>query len=152
MFERRTNSSGSPFNSITGLIFGVLFLVAIFFVARFVFQILYYLSPFMLIAALIIDHKVVTGYVQWIVKLFKQNVLMGIGATVVTALVFPIVTAFLLGNALFKKKIKNVEQRARNEREGQLVDYEEVESEPLDLPELEKPKSAPKDDYDNLFE
>jgi uncharacterized membrane protein len=153
--EFNSNSS-SPFNSIIGILIGIFLMVGLFYLARFIFTILYYLSPIMLIAALIIDHKVVTGYIQWMGKLFKRNPLMGAGSVLLTLIGFPIVTAFLLGKAMFKKRIKEAQQEAQQAQEaqqGEFIDYEELNSEPLELPELEpEPRKKADNDYDQLFE
>ena len=131
-----------------------------FIIARFIFNILYYLSPILLIATLIVDYKVVLGYVQWLIGLVKQSPLMGIGAIVLSALGFPVLTAFLLGKALFKKRIKQAQAEVRRTREGEFVEYEELEEEiqqdePIKLPEAEELQPRQKRDpnqYDNFFQ
>ncbi|MCI4649948.1 hypothetical protein [Phaeodactylibacter sp.] len=131
-------SNNNPFSSIIGVVLGILFLLGLFFVARFIFTILYYLSPVMLIAALIIDYKTVTGYGKWLVDKVKTNPLLGIGGILLTILAFPLVSLFLLGKALFKKKVREVEQEVKRQREGEYVDFEELNSEPMDLKRLEE--------------
>jgi hypothetical protein len=131
-------SNNNPFSSIIGVVLGILFLLGLFFVARFIFTILYYLSPVMLIAALIIDYKTVTGYGKWLVDKVKTNPLLGIGGILLTILAFPLVSLFLLGKALFKKKVREVEQEVERQREGEYVDFEELNSEPMDLKRLEE--------------
>ena len=131
-------SNNNPFSSIIGVVLGILFLLGLFFVARFIFTILYYLSPVMLIAALIIDYKTVTGYGKWLVDKVKTNPLLGIGGILLTILAFPLVSLLLLGKALFKKKVREVEQEVERQREGEYVDFEELNSEPMDLKRLEE--------------
>lgn len=150
-------SNNNPFNSFIGVILGVLFLLGLFFVARFIFTILYYLSPVMLIAALIIDHKTVTGYGRWLVEKVRANPIPGIGGILLTVLAFPLVCLFLLGKALFRKKIREVEQEAEQQREGEYVDFEELDSEPMDLKRLEeqfRKQQEPKrrGNYDDFFD
>ena len=145
---------GNPINSILGIVIFVFMMIGLWFIARFFFKLLYWLSPAMLIATLIIDYKVVTGYGQWLVKLTKSNAIMGIGAIVLTVLAFPLVSAFLLSKALFKKKIKSVEKQAQQAREGEFIEYEELDSAPLELPKLQKEKKTkdPSSDYEQLFD
>lgn len=157
-YRKDINFEGNPFSSIFGIIFVLLFLVGLYFIARFIFNILYYLSPILLIATLIVDYKVVLGYAQWLIGLVKQNPLMGIGAIVLSALGFPVLTAFLLGKALFKKRIKQAQAEVRRTREGEFVEYEELEEEvqdePIELPEA-KPQPRQKRDpnqYDDFFQ
>ncbi len=109
----------------------IVFLVGMFYVARFVFRILYFLAPVMLIATLIINYRVVTGYLQWIVDLAKRNPIMGIGAGILTFFGFPIISAFLLAKAIMLKKIDEQQEKARIRREGELIDYEEVDEQEL---------------------
>lgn len=148
----------NPFNSIIGIILIVLFLVALYFIARAIFTILYYLSPIMIVAALIIDHRVVLGYVKWLIGLLRDNLLLGIGATILSVLGFPVLSAFLLGKALFKRQVKKARQEAEEAREGEYIEYEELDSEELELPRLEKEErkrerpEKPDNRYDDFFE
>lgn len=154
-YRKEVNLKGNPLNSIVGIIIMILFLIGLWYLAKFIFKLLFYLSPVMLIAALIIDKTVVTGYLQWVYRLFKKNVGYGIGVTVLSIIGLPVVSTFLLGKALFKKKIKDIEKQQRNIREGELIDYEELDSEPLKLPEIEPEKRQPRNKdttYEDLFE
>lgn len=148
-------NNNNPFSSIAGIIMVALFLVALYFIARFIFTILYYLSPLMIIAALIIDHRVVVGYIKWVIGLLKDNPLLGIGAILLSVLGFPILSVFLLGKALFKKQMKRTEEEARQTREGEYIEFEELENKELELPRIEKQekKQARQDNrYDEFFE
>lgn len=150
-------SNNNPFSSIIGVVLGVLFLLGLFFVARFIFTILYYLSPVMLIAALVLDYKSVTGYGKWLVSRVKTNPLLGIGGIVLTVLAFPLVCLFLLGKALFKKKVREVEQEAEKQREGEYIEFEELDSEPIDLKRLEEQvrgqqEAQKRSNYDDFFD
>lgn len=154
-YRKEVNFKGNPLNSIVGIIVMILFLIGLWFLAKFIFRILFYLSPIMLIAAFIIDKHVVTGYIKWLGRLFKKNAVYGIGATVLSILGMPVVSTFLLGKALFRKKIKEMEEQQRNIEQGELVDYEELDSEPLQLPDMEpeEPKNRNKNTgYEDLFE
>ncbi len=160
----------NPFNSIASILFLVLIFVGLFFVAKGVFWILSWLAPVFLILTLIIDYKVVVSYGTWLVNLLKKNILMGLGAVLLTVFGFPVVSGFLFGKAIISKKIKEklgqFEQPTQKKEE--FVPYEEVEDdiiveEPLDLDNvprrIEKPeiiikenKSQSGNEYDNLFE
>ncbi|HMO37998.1 MAG TPA: hypothetical protein PKC76_01695 [Saprospiraceae bacterium] len=154
--EYRSNPNGSPFNSIVSIIFMVVFLVALYILARFVFKVLYYLSPLMLIATLIIDYKVLVNYVQWLVNLTRRNAVFGIGAIVLSLVFFPVVSALLLGRALFKRQVRKAQEAQRGVQEGDYVDFEEIpEEKPLKLPRTEKQTredEARKDRYDQFFQ
>ncbi len=150
------NIGGNSTGSITGVILMVFFLIALFYLARFVFQILYFLAPVMLIATLIIDYKVVLGYLKWIGRNLKSNPLLGVGAILLSVFAFPLVAAFLLGKALLKRKVNQVQEDIEKEREGEFVEFEEIVDEPpLRLPDLEEEppvKRKGNNEYDNLFE
>lgn len=154
-------SSNNPFSSIIGVVLGVLFLLGLFFVARFIFTILYYLSPIMLIAALVIDYRTVTNYGKWLLDKVKANPLLGIGGILLTVLAFPLVCLFLLGKALLKKKVREVEQEAERQREGEYTEFEELDSEPMDLKRLQEQvreqqqrqeQARSRNDYDDFFD
>lgn len=140
-------------NPLWSILIGVFFLVALFFVARFIFRILYFLSPLLIIAAAIIDHTVIVNYAKWLVKLVKQNAVMGIGAIVMSVFGFPLVSVYLLGRALFNKRIKEAEQAFETQTKGEVVEFEELDSEPLKLRELEEetPKRKADNEYEDLF-
>ena len=154
-YRKEVNYKGNPFNSIVGIVIMVVGLIALWVLAKFIFKLLFYLSPVLLIAALVIDRQVVTGYVQWIGRLFRKNPAYGVAATVLSIIGIPVVSLFLLGKAMFKKKVKEMEQQQRNIEQGELVDYEELESEQLQLPEIEPEKQQPRNKdttYEDLFE
>ena len=150
-------NNNNPFSSLTGIVLVVLFLVALYFIARAIFTILYYLSPLMIVAALIVDHKVVIGYLKWVVGLLRDNLLLGIGAIVLSVLGFPVLSAFLLSKALFKRQVKKAQDEAQAPREGEYIEFEELDSEPLELPRIEKEEKKqepPQQDsrYDEFFD
>jgi len=158
MQNRRTFNFGNsgnnnPGNLLWSVLLGIMVLAGLYFLARFIFRILYFLSPLIIIATLIIDHKVVINYGKWIISLFKQNIVFGIGATLLTIFGFPVVSTFLLGRALFNKRVKQAEQAFEQQTHGELVDFEELDSEPLRLPELDEEVSKRKSsgEYEDLF-
>jgi len=160
----------NPFKSITSILFLVLIFVGLYFVAKSVFWVLSWLAPVFLILTLIIDYKVVINYGKWILKMLKSNILMGIGAVLLTVFGFPVVSGFLFGKALLSKKIKETlgqfEEKANPNPKDEFVAYEEIKEDvvmedPLDLnvdpPKVERPeviikKKSSDNDYEDLFE
>lgn len=118
----------------------VIVLIGLFFIARGIFWLLSVLAPILLIAAVIIDHKVVLNYVQWLVGMLKRNILVGLAAVVLSVIGYPIVFAFLLGRAIMNKRIKDFDKQERAYREGELVDFEEL---PNRTPRVELPDDNP---------
>ncbi len=154
--EYRFDNNKNPFNSIVGIVVMVLALLALFFVARFIIRILYFIAPLILIAAAIIDYKVIVGYVKWLISLTRRNTLVGIGAIALSALFYPFVGIFLLGKALLKRRIKQAEQMQQHTREGEYIEFEDLSDETLELPRMEKRdperKEKREDRYDQFFE
>jgi hypothetical protein len=152
----QTGGGGNPFGSIFSLIFMVLFFVGLFYLANFIFKILWWVAPALLIITLIIDYKVVTNYLKWVGSSFRRNWVFGILLGLLTVLGFPLVSAFLFGKALFKRKIKKAREDYEAQTKGTLIDYEEVDSEPhinIELPPSPPPREKEKDSrYDDLFE
>ncbi|MBK9018252.1 MAG: hypothetical protein IPM82_31730 [Saprospiraceae bacterium] len=153
MTYRKTSSF--RLDGITGILILIGFLVAMYFIIKYTLLALTVVAPLMLIATLIIDRSVVFNYVKWIGSTLKSNPLLGIGAILFTIFGYTLVFPFLFGKALLKKKFKNAQQQYQNERQGELVDFEEIESKPnkekpLELPQLKK--QAKGGEYDQLFE
>ena len=160
------NRRNNPAGFITAVVIGLTVLVVLFFLARFIFNILYYLSPLFLIATLFFDRTVIVNYLKWIRNLYRKDLVIGVGATILSVFGFPILSTFLLGKALFKRQVREVAKRSQTFREGKLIDYEVIDEEPLDLSRLEeqnqkraeqtkeRPQRKPDSDqaYEDLFE
>jgi len=134
----------------------ILFFYLLFSFAFFVFKFLWvYATPVFLVTALIIDHKVLTNFASWIFQRLKTNPLSGLFTVGLTIIGLPIVTGYLLSKALLKKKITKMSKEFQKEAGGtdeEFVDYEEIDSEPLDLPDLPPKQKAGNNKYDDLFE
>ncbi|MCB0629206.1 MAG: hypothetical protein R2824_05155 [Saprospiraceae bacterium] len=159
-FQQRSDTGGSPMSTITGIIIAVLFFLLLFYLTKIVFTVLWYAAPILFIASLIIDHTVFLGYAKWIGGQLKKNAIVGIGAIVLSALLFPLTALFLLGKALFRKKVKDAQRDYEIRTKGELIDYEVVDEdemmdEDLRLPPIEQePRRSSRStnsEYDDLF-
>lgn len=153
MTYRKT--SGFRVDGITGVLILVAFLVAMYFIVKGMLIVLAIAAPLMLIATLIIDRSVVINYIKWIGSTLKSNPLLGIGAILFTIFGYMLVFPFLFGKALLKKKFNQAKQQYESRTQGELVDFEEIESKPsrekpLELPQLKKQGKG--GEYDQLFE
>ncbi len=153
MTYRKT--SGFRLDGITGILILIGFLVAMYFIVKYTLIALTVVAPLMLIATLIIDRSVIFNYIKWIGSTLKSNPLLGIGAILFTIFGYTLVFPFLFGKAILKKKFKQARQQYENQTQGELVDFEEIESKPsrekpLELPQLKK--QAKSGEYDQLFE
>jgi hypothetical protein len=140
----QSNKSDNPWKAIIGVAVIVTFLVGLFMLARFVFTLMYYLSPIMLIAALIIDYRVVLDYLKWVRNTFRRDNISGVLIGIVSIIGFPILSAYFLANALLKKQVKKVKTAYERQRDGDLVEYEELETD--FPPRIRKEERTIKDD------
>lgn len=125
-------------NSLWSILILVMMFIGVFVVARLIFRLLYFLAPALLIAVLIIDRRVITEYFRWIGRAWKRDKILGIGAGVLTVIGFPVVVAFLLGKAILRKQVRKAETEYIRQRDGDLVDFEELDSKPLNFDQLDK--------------
>jgi hypothetical protein len=145
IYPRNTRQSGSPVSNWVGIAIMAVVLIGLFVVLRGIFNLLYFLAPVMLIATLIIDYKVVLRYIKQLGGLFTTNPIYGIGATALTFFFYPVIFLVLLFRAITGRRLKQFEGESID-REDDYVDYEELDSEPLDLDEFGKIK-VKKDEY-----
>ncbi len=128
--------------STTETILGLAILVAIvwgaIFIFKSIFNILAWASPFLFIAALVVNHKVVLSYGKMLVSLLQKNTIMGIIALLLTFFAFPIVAAILLGLAIMNKKAEGFIEQERQKRDGIPTDFREI-------------SSTPRSEYDELL-
>ena len=143
-------------NGIFGFIFLLLVLVGLFFVAKSLFTVLLWLSPVLLVAALVVNHRTVINYLKFIVSLLGRSPLAGIIAIILSILGFPVLSGVLLGKAFFDRKVRRLRQAHQAQEAGEFVEYEEVRKparkDDLELPPMEKQQPEKKDNrYENLF-
>ena len=143
-------------NGIIGFLFLIALIAGVFFIAKGIFKLLYFAAPVLIILALIINYRTVVNFFKWLFGLFKRSFLTGIIAVILTIIGYPIVCGLLFGKSILDRKIRKLQDAQRVEREGELVDYEEVikprREEKLDLPPMEKQNPTPKENpYKDLF-
>ena len=161
MATYRSPFDRSPVGTIIGIVIFVAVLYVMFSIVGWIISLLYKYSWLILIAALIIDYRVVLSYLKGIKRLFDRNPVYGLIAAVATVAFYPFVFLYFLGMALFKKKVKEARKEADIRRNGKWVDYEEVSEEPVDIDteyrELPPPPPQPQSrrredgDYDQYF-
>ena len=148
----------SPVSTIIGIVIAVAVLYVLFSIVGWILSLLYKYSFVILIAALIVDHRVVLNYVKAIKSLFDRNPVYGLIATLATFAFYPFVFLYFLGAGLFKKKIREAQQEADIRRNGQWTDFEDVSDRPVDidadyreLPPPPEPRRRTEGDYDQYF-
>ena len=87
-----------------------------------------FLSPIMLIAALVIDYTVVTDYLKWVRNTFRRDAIAGVIIGILSVIGFPVLSGYFLARALLKKQVKKAKAEYERKRDGDLVEYEELET------------------------
>ena len=160
----KTKGNG-PFGAIIPLLMVIAFFFALFYVASFVFELLWYVAPILLLITLFMDHKIVTGYIEWVWNKLKTNPIMGIAFILLTVFGFPVVAGYLFGKLMLRRKINKMTETFNKRANGPVtkeedyVDYEEVDSKPttrIEIPKADLPpkvKQKPENNkYDDFFE
>jgi hypothetical protein len=150
---------GSPMGTFGAILTLALVLFGIYFLIKGAYFVLGIIAPVLLIATLIMDHKVVTNYLKFLFETIKKNPVMGLVFTLLTVLGAPFVAGYLFAKAWMKRSLKKymVEQPGQ-EKYSEYEEVKEIVVEDEDfliLPEIEKaPKEVKKDtnDYEDLFD
>jgi len=155
---------GGPFNLIIAV--GALFLI--FFIASriisWLWQLAFFLMPFLLIATFLINRKIITGYFGMIRNLYKRNKTTGIVAGVLSVIASPLLSVIFFGQAMTQRRLKKEQTKAGQEttnKFGEYIEYEDL-STTLNLNDAPKrktkvePEQPPKENnsnpYDSLWE
>ncbi|MEM7103175.1 MAG: hypothetical protein AAF502_08605 [Bacteroidota bacterium] len=150
-------SSNNPLITIVMAVFAIFVIFALFKMVAFVTKLLGIIAPVLLVATAIIDFKVLVNFVKMIVGLFQRNVLLGIGASVLSIIGIPFVAVFLFSKALLNRKVRKVNEQMRQEEEGEFVNFEEIVNKEkaekeVEILELEEPEKRKSNEYETLFE
>jgi Na+-transporting methylmalonyl-CoA/oxaloacetate decarboxylase gamma subunit len=139
---------------IWAVLFLVLFVVAMYYILKGLFYLLYFTAPIMLIALLVIDHKIFVNHFKGVFKKIRQNPAVGILSLILQVVGLPFVLAYLLMKALFVRKLRKVEDRIRTQREGEFVEFEDVTEVKtnIQLPRLNESEKDKPNQYNSLFD
>ena len=123
----------------------VVFIIALYWIAKGLFKIFTFLTPVFFIGALLLNYKVVLGYGKWLITSVKKNPIFGIAAIILSILGSSFVAAFLFFRALSTRNGSLVG------KSGGFVEYETVEEDFLDLSEIKAADKKVRSDYDDVF-
>lgn len=133
-----------PLVLLLGFILGLfLFITAL----RILIRILWPISFFILLAALLVNGKVVMGYGRWLLDMIRSRPVAGILGVLGTLVFFPFVTIFLLIKAIDSRK----SDKSGRLKKGEYITYEEVDDDFLDLTELKDRKKRIDETYGDLL-
>jgi hypothetical protein len=168
------NGGGGGFN-LGCLIFGILGMVALFYIVKGIFTLLWWAAPVLFLATLVIDWRVVSDAGKGFVRLISSNPLAGLLTLGLGIIGFPVLVLLLFLTALGKRRLGQagipwMQQNRRDKPDNrqfsdEFVEFEEIESRPIQKqappttivipppPEAEKEKPAkPENPYKGLFE
>ncbi len=120
----------STTETIIGLLVMAAVVIGIFTLFRTIYGILKWATPFLLVAAVIINYKVVVSFGKMIFSILTKNLVTGIIIILLMIFAFPLVAAVLLGLAIMNKKADNILNLEKQRREGIPTDYTEISSTP----------------------
>ena len=84
---------------IIGAVVMVVAFVLLLSLAQLTYKLLTFIAAPLLIAAAIIDHKVILGYVNWVIGIGKRNIILGIVVAVLSLVLYPLTISILFGRA-----------------------------------------------------
>ena len=149
MKDNKTYQQISSLNPLFSVLIFLAVVIGIFFAAQFIYKILLWASPVLLLLTFIFDYRVPINFVKLLIAFTRQNLIAGIFFIVLSVIFFPVISLFLLFKAMFNKKVKKFTDQVKQENET-YVPYEEVEDEPLiTVPRKDTEKRY---NYDKLFE
>ena len=153
------------------LIFGILGLVAAYYVLKGFFILLYWAAPALFVLALIINWRAVTDTLKDWFKSLETNPLGALLMAALAVLAFPVFALYLFVKSLGYRKLEQLRRETgafTGTDDGEFAEFEEIESrpkeetgeaetlEPPELPEQEQPKASrkpakPENPYDQFF-
>lgn len=158
--EFRVGGGSNPLGFLGPVIILALLFFGLYFLAKGIFNLLMWAAPVILIATLVLDYTVFTDFFRFLIKLLKENTIMGILAAVLTFFGFPFVLGYLFLKAIMRRSVKTALKNAEKER-NTYTEYVEVKEDKedesfLELPPLQKStrQESRKDSdspYDELF-
>ncbi|MCB0694761.1 MAG: hypothetical protein H6568_14955 [Lewinellaceae bacterium] len=118
----------NPFSSIAGILILTLVMIGLFFVAKGIFWLLAKAAFFLLAGALIIHFRTVLDFGKWLWNTIVSNPIRGLFLTALGVLLYPVLFAYLFFRALVNRKVSKLNEAIQRERDGEWVDFEELET------------------------
>lgn len=142
-----TGGRSNPLGNIGCLIFGILGLVALFYILKGLFIVLWWAAPVLFLLSLIINWRVAAETGKSFLQLLGRNPLGGILVGALAVVGFPILALYLflgaLGNRQAEKMRRRFEGQFQEPEKEEFVEFEEIESTPKKGPEKMEPLTPP---------
>ena len=168
-------SGGVPGGGFGCLLITILGFVAAYFILKGLYNLLYLLSPVLLVLALVVNWRVFPHTIKNWLKTLETNPVTGLVYAALAVLLFPFFSLYILLKALGMKKMEEMGrqmsgQAGNTRNEEEFVEFEEIETtpkgdfkkeEPIAPPELpeketpvakQQPPPKPQNPYDQLFD
>lgn len=162
MLQSRSPLDRNPLGWIVSVILTVVVIYIVASVGIWLLKLLWWVPLIMIGASLVIDRTVAVGFVKSIKSLFERRFAYGVAASVMSLIAYPLVGMYMLGMALFRKKLKERAVEVDEQVNGKWTEFEDVTEEPLDLdipyeelppaPEPQRRGPAKGNEYDDLFQ
>ena len=91
--EFRMGGNKGPFGFLGPLLILVLFFTIIYFITKGLFYIFSWLSPVLLLGALILNYRVVTEFIRWVLNMIVKQPLFGLVLLALIVLAYPFTAA-----------------------------------------------------------
>ena len=143
-FQQSTNK----LNPLISVVVLLAIMIGFFFAAQYIYKLLLYISPVVILITLILDYRVFASFGKLLMAFTKQNLIAGICFIALSVFLFPLIALFLLGKALLKRRISKFEQSIY-EQENTFFSFEEVEEPVINVAKKDAEK---KYNYGKLFE
>lgn len=130
-----SSNSRNPGSGIGCLLFGVIGLIAVYYLLTWFFKFLWWAAPAFLVLAVIINWKSVANTGRALLRTLQRSPIMGILYIALVIIGFPIFAGYLFLQSIFANKIASLQQRFGNNptapsAKDEYVDFEELDSKP----------------------
>jgi len=127
------------------LIIGILFLVAMYYVLKGLFVVLWWAAPALFVLALIINWRAVADTGKDFLGLLERNPLAGLLVGALAVVGFPVLSLYLFLRALGYNRVQQFNRATRGAPpDDEFVEFEELESRPKNAPQApEEPIELP---------
>lgn len=133
----------SPGGSLGCLLGGIVSIVLLYFIARGLYYILYWAAPALFILSLIINWRAVADTGTSFLEMLRRNPIAAILWGAACVLLFPFFSLYLFVKSIGYKRLQAMQREFdpgggqndpfRQRREGDFVDFEELESKPKEV-------------------
>lgn len=139
---------GARFNGGGGigcLIFGIIGMVAAYFILKGLFKLLYWASPVFFVLAIIINWRAVVDTLKDWLRTMESNPIGGLFTAALAVLLFPLFALYLFIKALGYSRIQQMQREFGADRtpSDEFVEFEELESMPKGGAQAGKPVEPP---------